>query len=99
APTPHRHRRSLIEFVAEDGWLDESKFGFQVVGDRGRDFKALWSLAPLGMRMIARGKMPYPWQFRRSPAHGEIKTLIRRVLQAPSPSPDSGTPSSAATPE
>jgi succinate dehydrogenase / fumarate reductase, iron-sulfur subunit len=74
-----RHRTTMVELVKESGWIDESKFGVTVVGDNFRDWKGILSLIPLGMRMIWRSKMPYPWQFKPSIASKQIKMLIESI--------------------
>ncbi|WP_414563905.1 MULTISPECIES: succinate dehydrogenase/fumarate reductase iron-sulfur subunit [unclassified Anabaena] len=72
-----RHRKVLIELVKEGGWIDERKFGIQVVGNYFRDLKGLLSLAPLGLRMIARGK--FPLSFESSPGTQQVRSLIESV--------------------
>ncbi len=74
--TAQRHRHTMVELVKTDGWIDESKFGIKVVGNNFKDIKGLMSLIPLGLRMIAAGKMPYPWLFQASEGMEEIKNLI-----------------------
>lgn len=74
--TAVRHRTTMVELVKESGWIDESKFGVAVVGDNFRNWQGFFSLIPLGLRMIWRGKMPYPWQFKPSIAAQQIKMLI-----------------------
>lgn len=77
--TAQRHRHTMVELVKADGWIDESKFGIKVVGNSFKDLKGLMSLVPLGLRMIASGKMPYPWLFEASDGMEEIKALIEAV--------------------
>jgi succinate dehydrogenase / fumarate reductase iron-sulfur subunit len=72
-----RHRKVLIELVKEGGWIDERKFGLQVVGNYFRDLKGLISLAPLGLRMIVRGK--FPLSFESSPGTEQVRSLIESV--------------------
>jgi succinate dehydrogenase / fumarate reductase, iron-sulfur subunit len=79
--TALRHRRTMVELVKEDGWIDESKFGLKVVTNSGRDLKGLVSLLPLGTRMAVKGKMPWPWKFKPSEGKLEIKALINAVSQ------------------
>jgi len=74
-----RHRHTMVELVKADGWIDESKFGIKVVGNSFKDLKGLASLIPLGLRMILKGKMPYPWEFKRSKGVKEIESLIEAV--------------------
>jgi succinate dehydrogenase / fumarate reductase iron-sulfur subunit len=57
-----RHRKVLINLVKEGGWIDERKFGVQVVGNYFRDVKGLLSLGPLGLRMIVKGKFPLSFE-------------------------------------
>ena len=72
-----RHRKVLIDLVKEGGWIDERKFGLQVVGNYFRDLRGLASLAPLGLRMIARGK--FPLSFEPSEGVEEVRSLIESV--------------------
>jgi succinate dehydrogenase / fumarate reductase iron-sulfur subunit len=74
---PIRHRKVLIELVKEGGWVDERKFGLYVVGNYFRDLRGLLSLAPLGLRMIAKGK--FPTSFERSQGTEEVRGLIEAV--------------------
>ncbi|MEM7553008.1 MAG: succinate dehydrogenase/fumarate reductase iron-sulfur subunit [Cyanobacteria bacterium P01_A01_bin.84] len=72
-----RHRKVLIELVKEGGWIDERKFGIQVVGNYFRDLKGLLSLAPLGLRMITTGK--FPLSFEPSQGTSQVRSLIDAV--------------------
>ena len=72
-----RHRKVLIDLVKEGGWIDERKFGLQVVGNYFRDLKGLLSLAPLGLRMLVRGK--FPLVFEPSEGALEVRSLINAV--------------------
>ncbi|NJK75649.1 MAG: succinate dehydrogenase/fumarate reductase iron-sulfur subunit [Microcoleus sp. SU_5_6] len=72
-----RHRKVLIELVKEGGWVDERKFGIEVVGNFFRDIKGLLSLGPLGLRMIARGK--FPLSFESSEGTKTVRALIESV--------------------
>ncbi|HLO49824.1 MAG TPA: succinate dehydrogenase/fumarate reductase iron-sulfur subunit [Kamptonema sp.] len=72
-----RHRKVLINLVKEGGWIDERKFGLQVVGNYFRDIKGLLSLGPLGLRMIARGK--FPLSFEPSEGTETVRSLIESV--------------------
>ena len=74
---PIRHRKVLIDLVKAGGWVDERKFGIQVVGNYFRDLQGLMSLAPLGLRMIARGK--FPLTFEASEGTQEVRSLIESV--------------------
>lgn len=74
---PIRHRRVLIDLVKQGGWIDERLFGLRVVGNSFRDLKGLSSLAPLGFRMLARGK--FPMTFESSEGTAEIRSLIEAV--------------------
>ncbi len=75
-----RHRKVLIELVEAGGWIDERQFGLQVVGNYFRDLKGLLSLAPLGLRMIARGK--FPLSFEPSQGTSQVRSLIAAVREA-----------------
>ncbi len=77
-----RHRKVLVELVKEGGWIDERKFGVMVVGNYLRDLKGLLSLAPLGLRMLAKGK--FPLGFEASEGTNEVRSLIEAVKNLPS---------------
>jgi succinate dehydrogenase / fumarate reductase, iron-sulfur subunit len=77
ASRPIRHRKVLVELVKEGGWIDERKFGIQVVGNYFRDLQGLLSLAPLGLRMLARGK--FPLGFEASEGTAQVRSLIESV--------------------
>lgn len=72
-----RHRKVLVELVKEGGWIDERQFGLQVVGNYFKDLRGLLSLAPLGLRMIAKGK--FPLSFEPSEGTAEVRSLIESV--------------------
>ncbi|MBD2592842.1 succinate dehydrogenase/fumarate reductase iron-sulfur subunit [Nostoc spongiaeforme FACHB-130] len=72
-----RHRKVLVELVKEGGWIDERQFGLQVVGNYFRDLRGLLSLAPLGLRMIAKGK--FPLSFEPSEGTEQVRSLIEAV--------------------
>lgn len=72
-----RHRKVLIDLVMDGGWIDERKFGIQVVGNYFRDVQGLFSLGPLGLRMLARGK--FPFTFEPSQGTETVRSLIESV--------------------
>ncbi|WP_404785054.1 succinate dehydrogenase/fumarate reductase iron-sulfur subunit [Altericista sp. CCNU0014] len=72
-----RHRRVLLDLVARGGWIDERRFGLNVVGNRFRDLKGLWSLVPLGLRAIAKGK--FPLKFEPSEGTSSVRALIQSI--------------------
>ena len=72
-----RHRKVLIDLVKDGGWIDERKFGIQVVGNYFRDVKGLCSLGPLGLRMLAKGK--FPFTFEPSEGTETVRSLIESV--------------------
>lgn len=74
---PVRHRKVLIDLVKQGGWIDERKFGLKVVANSFRDWQGLVSLAPLGLRMIARGK--FPLSFEASEGTEEVRSLIETI--------------------
>jgi len=82
--TPRRHRETLVDLVGEGGWIDESKFGMQVVG---RNLPGLLSLVPLGTRMLLKGKLPAPWAFHASGGAGEVRSIIAAVKRSKKTSP------------
>ncbi|MBE9030945.1 succinate dehydrogenase/fumarate reductase iron-sulfur subunit [filamentous cyanobacterium LEGE 11480] len=72
-----RHRKQLVALVKQGGWIDERKFGFNVVADRLRDVSGLASLVPLGLRMLRKGKLPLA--FEPSDGTTEVRSLIDAV--------------------
>lgn len=74
-----RHRKVLIELVKEGGWIDERKFGLYVIGNYFKDLKGLLSLAPLGLRMLTRGK--FPTSFEASEGTEEVRAIIEAIQQ------------------
>ncbi len=72
-----RHRKQLIELVKSGGWIDERKFGINVVGNGGRDLAGMASLAPLGWKMLTKGK--FPMGFEASEGASEVRSLIEAV--------------------
>jgi succinate dehydrogenase / fumarate reductase iron-sulfur subunit len=72
-----RHRKVLVDLVKQGGWIDERQFGIQVVGNYFRDLQGLLSLAPLGLRMLVRGK--FPLSFEPSEGTEEVRSLIESV--------------------
>jgi succinate dehydrogenase / fumarate reductase iron-sulfur subunit len=74
-----RHRLTLVALVQAGGWIDERRFGLEVVGNRGRDVGGLLSLAPLGLRLLHKGK--FPWRFEPSAGSQTVKNLIDLVRQ------------------
>jgi len=74
---PIRHRKVLIDLVKEGGWIDERKFGLQVLGNSFRDIQGLVSLGPLGLRMLVRGK--FPLSFSPSAGTSQVRSLIESV--------------------
>ena len=74
---PIRHRKVLVDLVKSGGWIDERQFGIQVVGNYFRDLQGLMSLAPLGLRMLVRGK--FPLGFEASEGTAEVRSLIDSV--------------------
>lgn len=82
-----RHRKVLIDLVKQGGWIDERKFGLQVVGNSGRDLQGLIGLGPLGLRMLTRGK--FPLSFEPSEGASEVRSLIEAIqdLESNQPKP------------
>ncbi len=74
-----RHRKVMVDLVKQGGWIDERKFGLQVVGNYFRDLRGLLSLAPLGLRMVANQKLPL--RFEPSEGVEEVRSLIESVQQ------------------
>ncbi|MGB8702600.1 MAG: succinate dehydrogenase/fumarate reductase iron-sulfur subunit [Thermosynechococcaceae cyanobacterium] len=74
---PIRHRKAMIDLVAQGGWVDERRFGLQVVGNRFRDLKGMFSLLPLGLNMILHRK--FPKTFEASEGTLTVRSLIRSI--------------------
>ncbi len=74
-----RHRKVLVELVKQGGWIDERRFGLHVVGNYFRDLRGLFSLGPLGLRMLVKGKLPLT--FEPSEGTTEVRSLIEAVQQ------------------
>jgi succinate dehydrogenase / fumarate reductase, iron-sulfur subunit len=72
-----RHRKVLIELVKQGGWVDERQFGLKVVGNSFKDLKGLLSIAPLGIKMLTRGK--FPMKFEPSQGTSQVRSLIEAV--------------------
>lgn len=72
-----RHRKVMVDLVKQGGWVDERKFGLQVVGNYFRDIKGLVSLGPLGLRMLMRRK--FPLTFEPSEDTSTIRAVIEEV--------------------
>ncbi len=72
-----RHRKTLINLVKQGGWIDERLFGLQVVANNFKDVQGLLSLAPLGLRMLRKGK--FPTSFEPSEGVKEVRSLIESV--------------------
>jgi succinate dehydrogenase / fumarate reductase, iron-sulfur subunit len=72
-----RHRQQMVSLVKQGGWIDERKFGLNVVGNGGKDVGGLASLVPLGWRMLRRGK--FPIDFHPSDGQAEVAGLIDAV--------------------
>ncbi|MGD1712259.1 succinate dehydrogenase/fumarate reductase iron-sulfur subunit [Dapis sp. BLCC M172] len=81
-----RHRKVLIDLVKDGGWIDERKFGIQVVGNYFRDIQGLFSLGPLGLRMLAKGK--FPLTFEPSEGTQTVRSLIESVKSLDNKSSD-----------
>lgn len=77
-----RHRKVLIDLVKTGGWIDERQFGLQVVGNYFRDLQGLLSLAPLGLRMLVKGK--FPLSFEASEGTKQVRSLIESVQKSES---------------
>ncbi len=74
-----RHRKMMIELVKQGGWVDERQFGLKVVGNYFRDLAGLFSLVPLGLAMLRKGK--FPFKFERSQGTPAVRKLIETVEQ------------------
>ncbi len=82
-----RHRKVLIDLVKQGGWIDERLFGLQVVGNSFRDLQGLFSLGPLGLRMVMRRK--FPLGFEPSEGTAQVRSLIESVQAVEQGSPKS----------
>jgi succinate dehydrogenase / fumarate reductase iron-sulfur subunit len=75
-----RHRKLLIESVKQGGWVDERKFGLQVMTDSKIDVGGFLAVLPLGLRMIFKGK--FPGRFEPSEGTAQVRNLIESVQKA-----------------
>jgi len=75
--------------VKQGGWIDERLFGLKVVANSFRDLPGLLSLAPLGIRMIRKGK--FPAQFEPSAGTSEVRSLIESVRRLETQQPIADT--------
>lgn len=82
---PVRHRKVLVKLVQEGGWVDERKFAVQVIGNYFRDIKGLLSLAPVGLKVLARGKLPLG--FEASQGTAEVRGIIESVRKLETQNP------------
>ncbi len=74
-----RHRQQMVALVKQGGWIDERKFGINVVGNQFQDLRGLASLVPLGLRMLRKGK--FPTHFQPSEGTAVVRSLIESVQQ------------------
>ena len=74
---PIRHRKVLVDLVKDGGWIDERQFALKVVADMFRDLKGLLSIAPVGLRLLAKGK--FPFTFEPSEGTDQVRSLIEAV--------------------
>ncbi|WP_337885121.1 succinate dehydrogenase/fumarate reductase iron-sulfur subunit [Fischerella thermalis] len=74
-----RHRKVLVELVKAGGWIDERQFALQVVGNYFRDLRGLLGIAPLGLRMLAKGK--FPLSFEPSEGTQQVRSLVEAIEQ------------------
>lgn len=77
---PVRHRKVLVSLVKDGGWVDERKFALMVIGNYFRDLKGLLGLAPVGFRMVTKGK--FPTSFEPSEGTAEVRSLIESVTSS-----------------
>ena len=82
-----RHRKVMVDLVKQGGWIDERKFALMVVGNYCRDLRGMLSLAPLGLKMLAKGK--FPFYFDPSEGTEEVRSLIESVQQLSDSTPQS----------
>ncbi len=74
---PVRHRKLLLDLVREGGWLNERKFAIQLYNYSLQGWKTLLSLGPLGLRLLARRKIPL--QFHASEGSDSVRSLVDKV--------------------
>jgi succinate dehydrogenase / fumarate reductase, iron-sulfur subunit len=72
-----RHRKVLIDLVKQGGWINESQFGLKVVGNSFKDLQGVFSLVPLGIRMVTHRK--FPLSFEASQGTETVRSLIDSV--------------------
>ncbi len=71
-----RHAKAFAELVGHSGWLDELRLPLKTVGML--NLPALLNLAPVGLRALARGKMP-PVVHKMLPNVENVRRLFRRL--------------------
>lgn len=74
---PVRHRKLLLDLVREGGWLNERKFAIQLYNYSLQGWKTLLSMGPLGLRLLARRKLPL--QFHPSQGSDSVRSLVDKV--------------------
>ncbi len=74
--TAIRHRKTLVNLVKAGGWIDERRFALQVLAS----WRELLKIAPLGLRMLARGKLPL--DFKPSQGTKQVRSLIEAVTES-----------------
>jgi succinate dehydrogenase / fumarate reductase iron-sulfur subunit len=75
-----RHIIGFSELVEREGRLNEALMPLKVVGF---DLRRLFHIMPLGLRMLAKGKVPLPFG-HRLPGLDQIRALFQRARRAPS---------------
>lgn len=105
-PRSIRHRRAMVDLVAQGGWIDERRFGLEVVGNHFRDLGGLWSLIPLGIRMLAKGKFPVTFEPSQSTQTvGKLiqatqkRILLTKGLSSVTQAPQMPNPSNSPEPQ
>ncbi len=73
-----RHVDSFAKSVAHAGWLDETMLAVETWGRF--NFPKLISEAPLGIRVLRRGKFPLPWPFhKKRPGAEHVGRIFKRL--------------------
>ena len=70
-----RHVLGFTDLIEEQGRLNEAIMPLKVIGFSPRGF---WNVLPLGIKMLFKGKIPYPFG-QAVPGLSHIQALIRRA--------------------
>jgi len=67
-----RHITQFVKGVGEEGRLNETQLPLRMTWG---DWRAMWRLLPLGIKMFLRGKSPFPFAFH--PGRRDVRALFK----------------------